>query len=300
MNIKDKLLALNCIENDYLQNYIELINANINTKAEKYKTNRHHIIPRCVFKLKGEPVDNSKDNIVNLSHSDHFLAHYYLSNCFTGTLKFYNSLACRYVETKYNLPIEAIVDNLEVYQQLCENAIKISAQQKLGTKNPHTPEWNKKISEANKGRVCSEEMKQYLSKLNKGKKLTGAALYNVQHEDKTNQLKAMKTPEHREKCRVNALGNKHKLGWKAPQSTKRLQSVNNGCNVPVKCVETGEVFYNLTECARKTNINRQYLMTIINNGQKCNARLLKKYSKETKERLKFYNGKHFIKDERSD
>lgn len=43
---------------------------------------------------------------------------------------------------------------------------------KLGKSNPHTDEWNKKISEALKGRVgkpCSKETKQKLSELRSGK-----------------------------------------------------------------------------------------------------------------------------------
>lgn len=39
---------------------------------------KHHIIPRCYFSYYALPVDNSKNNIINLTYSDHILAHYYL------------------------------------------------------------------------------------------------------------------------------------------------------------------------------------------------------------------------------
>ncbi len=64
----------------------------------------------------------------------------------------------------------------------------------------------------------------------------------MQHEDRTNLFAAFKTQEHREKCRQNALGNKNKLGWKAPEKTKKLQSINNGKNRRVICIETNEIF----------------------------------------------------------
>lgn len=66
---------------EYFKAYIELILKNLTTKKEKFKTNRHHIIPRCYFKIKQLPVDNSSENIVNLQYADHLLAHYYLGNC---------------------------------------------------------------------------------------------------------------------------------------------------------------------------------------------------------------------------
>ena len=39
---------------------------------------KHHIIPRCYFNHYKLPIDNSKNNIIKLTYSDHILAHYYL------------------------------------------------------------------------------------------------------------------------------------------------------------------------------------------------------------------------------
>ena len=210
--IKEILLTFGCIENEYFIKYFELIENNLYTKYEKYKTNKHHILPRCYFKLANLPIDDSKSNLVYLSHVNHLLAHYYLYKCSIGIFKYYNSIAARYVETKYQLPVEYFLENKDEYQQLLEDARKFASERQTGRKNPHTPEWNKKIGEANKGKKISAEQKQLYSSLYKGKKLTGTALYNVQHEDRTNLIEAHKTLEFREKCRQKALGNKNKLG----------------------------------------------------------------------------------------
>lgn len=291
--VKNKLLNIGCIDNEYLQKYLDLILANSKTTKEKYKTNCHHILPRCYFKLLDLPVDNSKANLVNLSHKDHLLAHYYLYSCATGKFKLLNSISFKYIETKSQLPVEKILENLDVYQQLCSDVKEQNSKVRLGKSNPHTKEWNKKISEANKGKKLSDETKQKLSKINRGKKLTGQALYNVQHGDRTNLFAAFKTKEHREKCRQNALGNKNKLGWRAPEETKHLQSINNGKNRKVICIETNEIFYNINDCAKQTGLTRQYITHLLKTGQACNARILTKYSKELKQKIRYYNSKHF-------
>ena len=85
--IKDKLLQTQLfIDNEFLDKYLNLIILNLSTKRELYKTQRHHIIPRKVFKIKGINVDNSRKNLVNLLYKDHILVHYYLCKCTTGSL----------------------------------------------------------------------------------------------------------------------------------------------------------------------------------------------------------------------
>ena len=85
---KENLLASKLfIQNEYLEAYLLLIENNYQTKYIKHKTAKHHIIPRSYYKLLNIPVDNSNTNLVNLSHYDHLLAHYYLALCATGKLK---------------------------------------------------------------------------------------------------------------------------------------------------------------------------------------------------------------------
>lgn len=78
---KQKLLDLAIfIDNEYLDKYICLINNNAKPYI-KFKTQKHHIIPRAYFKYNKLKLDNSKSNIVCLEYKDHILAHYYLYKC---------------------------------------------------------------------------------------------------------------------------------------------------------------------------------------------------------------------------
>lgn len=82
MKLKNKLLELNLvIDNKYLDKYVNLIESNLNTRREKFKTQRHHTVPKYYFKINNLPTDNSKENLVNLLYKDHVLAHYYLAKC---------------------------------------------------------------------------------------------------------------------------------------------------------------------------------------------------------------------------
>ena len=45
MTLKEKLLVLDLVvDNEYLDKYVELIESNRETKREKFKTQKHHII----------------------------------------------------------------------------------------------------------------------------------------------------------------------------------------------------------------------------------------------------------------
>lgn len=71
----DLLLTGVFIDNDYLDKYIALIN---NSLTQTGNSCKHHIIPRCYYKYNNLIVDDTQNNLVNLSYIDHILAHYYL------------------------------------------------------------------------------------------------------------------------------------------------------------------------------------------------------------------------------
>lgn len=74
------------INNEYLDKYCNLIIENLETKIQPDNiTENHHILQVAYFKNLCLPIDNSKDNLVNLLYKDHVLAHQYLALC---TLKF--------------------------------------------------------------------------------------------------------------------------------------------------------------------------------------------------------------------
>lgn len=66
--------------NSYYKIYEDLINRNVDQEKSSL-TYVHHVIPRSYFKLKHLPIDNSINNIVNLSAVDHLKAHYLLCFC---------------------------------------------------------------------------------------------------------------------------------------------------------------------------------------------------------------------------
>ena len=73
MTLKEKLLKTGYfIDNEYLANYIKLVE---NYITDKLYTERHHILQRAYFELNGLEVDNSKTNIVKLAYADHCKAH---------------------------------------------------------------------------------------------------------------------------------------------------------------------------------------------------------------------------------
>jgi len=105
IELKSKLLRLNVfIDNNYLNKYIELCLNNINTVKIKFKTERHHIIPKSYYILNNLEIDNSNTNLVNLSIEDHILAHYYLCGCISDR-SLYIRLCCAFylmTSEKYN------------------------------------------------------------------------------------------------------------------------------------------------------------------------------------------------------
>lgn len=124
MNLKLILLSTNVFENnDYIDKYVELIEQNRNTKKEKFRTQLHHIIPKCYYKINKLQIDNSKENLVNLLYKDHILAHYYLSKCMLGTYRYHMFASLLYILGKYREELEEEnfkIENLENYQESYE------------------------------------------------------------------------------------------------------------------------------------------------------------------------------------
>ena len=159
LNIKEKLLNLGIInDGDYFEKYVQLIVDNKHTKKQKYKTQRHHIIPKCYYKHKNLDVDNSSGNLVNLLYKDHILAHYYLCLCVKDEdIKHDCAMAFTYLTDRidslketalYNLKInveysrEQIVQQLPMFQELYEQAKK-----NHGEKTKGRVPWNKGLKD---------------------------------------------------------------------------------------------------------------------------------------------------------
>ena len=165
--IKNNLLQTQLfIDNDFLDKYLYLIILNLDTKKELHKTQKHHIIPRKAFKIKGENVDNSKKNLVNLLYKDHILVHYYLCKCTTGDLRNANVKAVVSMVNKSFKDINEqwILDNLHDFQKLYEENSKQHSNFFKQIKHPvgwhHSDGVKLKISQSNMGKTMSDASKQ--------------------------------------------------------------------------------------------------------------------------------------------
>ena len=143
---------------EYNQHFVAMMNvinaARLNPPTKGHK---HHIIPRCWFKLNNLPVDSSKDNLVLLTPEDHQKVHKLAYLCSKEEIKL--SLQHAYYMT----------NNIYKYMDL------------LGANNPfygktHSDKSKKKMSEIKKGRIpwnkgmkASEETRRKLSESHKGK-----------------------------------------------------------------------------------------------------------------------------------
>ena len=74
-------MALKCFK--YNQHFVAMMNIinlakiqNVNGKFEK-----HHIVPRCWYKINNLPVDDSSDNLVNLTKEQHAKVHMLIPLC---------------------------------------------------------------------------------------------------------------------------------------------------------------------------------------------------------------------------
>lgn len=186
-NLKQKLLNTGIVEeNLYLNKYIELIDLNQNTNWEKFKTQKHHIIPRYWFREKNLKIDNSKNNIVNLPYAEHLLAHYYLALCASNTNYRIKATKSLLHMNAHNYDLAFIQNNLSqintLYDEMWENQkgkrCAEETKKKISQANKDHQGWNKgkhltdehkrKISEANKGKIVTEEVKLKISNALKG------------------------------------------------------------------------------------------------------------------------------------
>lgn len=153
--------------NIYYQKMIDIIN-NPNPLNEDY-TEKHHIIPRFVYKDINSEIDNSKDNIINLSIKNHILIHYYAAKCCYKKYKWkcLNSV----LKTLGNIKLARFENNLN------EIADEIADTKKELRKIKKTLEYRQKLS-WDHTRFTEEERKEKFGKHNignhyrKGKKLS--------------------------------------------------------------------------------------------------------------------------------
>lgn len=175
----------------YNQFFVAMMNvinsARLNTPKDGHK---HHIIPKCWFRMNNLPIDNSKDNLVLLSVEDHIKVHKLAYLCASDS-KFKRKMAFAYhlmtlgelvepgslrggnsslLGTHLTLETRAkISDAKKGSHHSTETKAKMSAAKKG---KHHTEEHRKKIGESMKGKRLSEETRKRLSEAHKGKHLS--------------------------------------------------------------------------------------------------------------------------------
>ncbi len=157
MYTKEYLLSLNYfVQNEYFNQYYELLESNKNTMFEKCKTNSHHIIPRHYFQDNNISIDNTLENKVNLRYCDHLLAHMLMSCCTEGQNRWKNLYSVFYMSgQKYvtENDIEYVKNKLDNYQEIYERAIAAAPNHWKG--KHRSEETKKKMSAAKKGTPSS-------------------------------------------------------------------------------------------------------------------------------------------------
>ena len=149
-DLKLKLLATGYFEDtDFLDKYVDLIFINQHTLKDSFRTQSHHIVPRCLAEALGHEVDNSTNNLVNLLYRDHILAHYYLM-CASKNQSFRANMAY-----SVQFVIAAVSDKTEaeILKELpqVQECYEIMQQVKLTYK--HSDEVKAKLAISTSGRV---------------------------------------------------------------------------------------------------------------------------------------------------
>ena len=191
----------------YNQHFVAMLNvinaARLNPPDRGHK---HHIIPKCWYKMNNLPVNNSKDNMVLLSYEDHVKVHRLGLLCVTEPLMRRNmALAVHrltkgeYSEPKYwtgtlsptfgkprSEDIKAKISETKLNRMNDETRRRIG-EAKKGENNPmfgkhHSEETRKKMANAHKGQTLSEERRKHISEAMKGKKRKRWRLVNGRRE----------------------------------------------------------------------------------------------------------------------
>lgn len=122
-NLKQELLGLDTlfIDNEYLDLYCTLILNKRQTHSTKGLTEQHHIIQRAYYKQNNLPINNSKSNLVILTHHDHCLAHYYLCLCTKAPYTYLNEHAfvkMVKIKTRFEFDFEQFLKEADKYNEI--------------------------------------------------------------------------------------------------------------------------------------------------------------------------------------
>ncbi len=155
---------------EYNQHFVAMMNVINNAKLNPpTKGHKHHIIPKCWYKMNGLEIDNSEENLVLLSYEDHILVHKLAILC----------AATPEMKSKMGFAVHRLLkghfSGLHHTEETKKKLSKCRKGKPSATGWKHTDEAKKKMSEKNKGRQgfwngkkMSEEHRTKLSESHKG------------------------------------------------------------------------------------------------------------------------------------
>lgn len=172
---------------EYNQHFVAMMNvinaARLNPPESGHK---HHIVPRCWFKMKGIPIDNSDDNLVLLTYEDHCKVHKLALLCGKDKvirsklgwalkrLTFGHFLGCHHTEESKEK------NRLAHLGKATRTGSKLTLEQRK-----HLSEVHKGLPGNNKGKTFTAEHKQKLSATHKGKTFSEFGKKFKEHYDIT-------------------------------------------------------------------------------------------------------------------
>ena len=209
-------MELKCFK--YNQHFVAMMNiinsARLNPPKEGHK---HHIVPRCWFKMNNLPIDNSKDNLVLLSYEDHIKVHK-LSILCASTPE---------MKSKMSFAVHRLLKGNFCGMHHTEESKRKNAEKHKG--KHHTEETRRKMSETHKGltspmkgRLQTKDAKEKISNKLKGLKKPKRTPQHCKHLSESLKDKYQQSPEFR---RMNS---ERQKGHKWSNGSLGMHWYNNG------------------------------------------------------------------------
>ena len=245
--LKNKLLETGIfIDNEWFDKYLDLVINNDNKESERFRTQRHHIIPSCYYRNNNIDIDNEDSNLVNLLLKDHLLAHCYLLLCSTDerfrTNMFYAICFISGLKIDDNIKVVDLINSdLDTYQEAYE--------QGRAAAYSSNPMFDNEKKARHDEIMRSDEVSNRISSTMKKKAVSGE-LFNDAHRknlSKSAKLRCHAYKEDEVKRILKVEAEKYfKDGWRVPYYERDMNTVSS------------------------VDVNREYAYSYENATQHCN------------------------------